>query len=409
MFERICRFLPALNMAKGVVKGKGKNVKSKPKTQPPAKRQNRPGDTAKFSAQLAALGLRIVHVTADGNCFFRAIADQLEGDEEEYTKYRQMVVEYIMKHREDFEPFVEDDMPFDEYCRSMQEDGTWAGHMELQAASLVTQTNICIHRHMSPRWHIRNFDRIGTRTLHLSYHDGEHYNSIRLQNDDSLGPAQPIVIEEDDNHARPMEDRIVNSGMPSGNEVYDQALVKLVMVGTGCTDAVRVCQVLQEVYGDADAAIEFLIAEKNASICSMQDAVQSCSKSTSNGGDKEEPKDNLPNMNASPRRKAVDQLPSSSEGEKDGHERGKGAHNECVPSHPKVSRNNPCPCGSKKKYKACCEAARQKSSAKIMISREISTIKTRKQKVRNEKSELQSSSLHPQSRERPPDLGGLYI
>lgn len=160
MFERICRFLPALNMAKGVVKGKGKNVKSKPKTQPPAKRQNRPGDTAKFSAQLAALGLRIVHVTADGNCFFRAIADQLEGDEEEYTKYRQMVVEYIMKHREDFEPFVEDDMPFDEYCRSMQEDGTWAGHMELQAASLVTQTNICIHRHMSPRWHIRNFDRI---------------------------------------------------------------------------------------------------------------------------------------------------------------------------------------------------------------------------------------------------------
>lgn len=270
-------------MAKGVVKGKGKGktVKSKPKTHPPAKRQSKPGDTAKFSAQLAALGLRIVHVTADGNCLFRAIADQLEGDEEEYTKYRQMVVEYIMNHREDFEPFVEDDVPFDEYCRSMQEDGTWAGHMELQAASLVTQTNICIHRHMSPRWHIRNFNRIGTRTLHLSYHDGEHYNSIRLQNDESLGPAQLIVIEEDDNDARPMEDKLVNSGMPSGKKVYDQSLVKLVMVGTGCTDAVRVCEVLQEVYGDADAAIEFLIAEQNVSLCSVQDAVQSCSELTS--------------------------------------------------------------------------------------------------------------------------------
>lgn len=409
MFERISLFLPQPKMAKG--KGKGKTVKSKPKTHPPAKRQSKPGDTAKFSAQLAALGLRIVHVTADGNCLFRAIADQLEGDEEEYTKYRQMVVEYIMNHREDFEPFVEDDVPFDEYCRSMQEDGTWAGHMELQAASLVTETNICIHRHMSPRWHIRNFNRIGTRTLHLSYHDGEHYNSIRLQNDDSLGPAQLIAIEEDDNDARPMEDKLVNSGMPSGNKVYDQALVKLVMVGTGCTDAIRVCQVLQEVYGDADAAIEFLIAEQNTSI--VQDAVQSCSELTSElttkGGDKEELKDNLPNTTASPRRKAVDESASSSEGEKDGHERRKGAHNESAPSHQKVSRNNPCPCGSRKKYKACCEAARQKASAKIMISREILTNKTRKQKVRDDKSELQSSSLHPQSREGPPDLGGLYI
>lgn len=45
-----------------------------------------------------------------------------------------------------FEPFIEDDVPFDEYCQSMEKDGTWAGHMELQAASLVTHSNICIHR-----------------------------------------------------------------------------------------------------------------------------------------------------------------------------------------------------------------------------------------------------------------------
>lgn len=45
-----------------------------------------------------------------------------------------------------FEPFIEDDVPFDEYCQNMEKDGTWAGHMELQAASLVTRSNICIHR-----------------------------------------------------------------------------------------------------------------------------------------------------------------------------------------------------------------------------------------------------------------------
>jgi OTU domain-containing protein 3 len=45
-----------------------------------------------------------------------------------------------------FEPFIEDDIPFNEYCQSMEEEGTWAGHMELQAASLVTHSNICIHK-----------------------------------------------------------------------------------------------------------------------------------------------------------------------------------------------------------------------------------------------------------------------
>lgn len=45
-----------------------------------------------------------------------------------------------------FEPFIEDDVPFDKYCQSMDKDGTWAGHMELQAASLVTHCNICIHK-----------------------------------------------------------------------------------------------------------------------------------------------------------------------------------------------------------------------------------------------------------------------
>ena len=52
----------------------------------------------------------------------------------------------LQKTREMFEPFIEDDVPFDEYCQLMEKDGTWAGHMELQAASLVTNSNICVHR-----------------------------------------------------------------------------------------------------------------------------------------------------------------------------------------------------------------------------------------------------------------------
>ena len=131
-----------------------------------------------FKIQLAALGLRIIPVAADGNCFFRAIAHQIEGNEEEHSRYREMVVEYIMQHREDFEPFVEDDVNFDFYCESMKESGTWAGHMEIQAASLVTRTNICIHRLRSPILNISNFDTETTCTLNFSYHARRHYNSV---------------------------------------------------------------------------------------------------------------------------------------------------------------------------------------------------------------------------------------
>jgi len=118
------------------------------------------------------------------------MSDQLEGSEEEHMKYRAMVVEYIVKHREDFEPFIEDEIPFEQYCDSMLKDGTWAGHMELQAASLLTRRNMCIHMLNSPRWYINNFSgREAANMIHLSYHHGEHYNSVRLREDPCQGPS----------------------------------------------------------------------------------------------------------------------------------------------------------------------------------------------------------------------------
>lgn len=62
------------------------------------------------------------------------------------------------------------------------QDGIWAGHMEVQAASLVLRRNICIHQAGQPVWAVNNFEgaAAGGPPLHLSYHDGEHYNSVRM-------------------------------------------------------------------------------------------------------------------------------------------------------------------------------------------------------------------------------------
>lgn len=244
-----------------------KHQKSKPKKQPQAKKHGKQTDISEFRAQLDALGLKIIQVTADGNCFFRALADQLEGNEEEHEKYRHMVVQYIVKNREMFEPFIEDEIPFDEYSQSMEKDGTWAGHMELQAASLVTRNNICIHHHMSPRWYIRNFDNQGAHMIHLSYHDGEHYNSVRLKEDPCDGPARPIIIKADVNLTASLQQAKAagaSSKSRSSKNVVHGRTIKMVMAGSGCEDAEKAEQVLLQVDGDVDAAIEFLVAEQAA-------------------------------------------------------------------------------------------------------------------------------------------------
>ncbi|GJN01374.1 hypothetical protein PR202_ga18639 [Eleusine coracana subsp. coracana] len=210
------------------------------------KKMGKKADMTEFRAQLDSLGLKIIEVTADGNCFFRAMGDQLEGSEEEHMKYRTMVVEYIAKHREEFEPFIEDEVPFDEYCSNMLKDGTWAGHMELQAASLVTRRNICIHMLNSPRWYINNFPgHEATNMINLSYHNGEHYNSVRLREDPCQGPAMPVIIKlqtdanisSTNNNAQTKAKNLKKS---SHRSTYDHTSVKLVMAGTGCSDAAAV-------------------------------------------------------------------------------------------------------------------------------------------------------------------------
>ncbi|KZV27623.1 OTU domain-containing protein 3 [Dorcoceras hygrometricum] len=183
--------------ARSLIMAKGKHQTINSKNLPHRKKRGRETDVSELRAELDVLGLKIVQVTPDGNCFFRALADQLEGDEDKHEKYRNMVVRFMKNNREMFEPFVEDEVPFDEYCRSMGQEGNWAGHVELQAASLATRSNICIHRHRLPRWHAQNFDVHEAPQIHLSYHDSEHYNSVRLKEDTCSGPARPIYIKDD--------------------------------------------------------------------------------------------------------------------------------------------------------------------------------------------------------------------
>lgn len=127
----------------------------------------------------------IIEVEGDGSCFFRSLADQLEyisGDEKDYTvdhqTLRKRIISNVRANRTMYEPFMEDDEPFDEYVDRMEEEGEWAGNVELQAASLELGVNIRIYQAGQAPWTVKNHSD-SAPLLHLSYHDGSHYNSVR--------------------------------------------------------------------------------------------------------------------------------------------------------------------------------------------------------------------------------------
>ncbi|KAJ0236551.1 OVARIAN TUMOR DOMAIN-containing deubiquitinating enzyme 7 [Hirschfeldia incana] len=370
---------------------------SKPKKQPQRqvgekkkKKEGKDCDLSQFRAQLDSLGLKIIQVTSDGNCFFRSLADQLEGNEDEHSKYRSMVVQYIV-NREMFEPFIEDDVPFEDYCKTMDDDGTWAGNMELQAASLVTRSNICIHRSMSPRWYIRNFEDPRTRMIHLSYHDGEHYNSVRSKEDAGGGPARPVLIEADAKVSAASKQAKATEGKSkhrSDKCNADAGAVKVVMSGSCCDNAEKAEQVLVQVNGDVDAAIEFLIAEQG-----MESLTENGSETTSAA-------------EISNRKEASDSAVEST-GQTINEEESSTCSNieavlaKCsLQTDEKIPRNKSCPCGSKKKYKSCCGTAAGRPSVKLLVSQTVESKKGRKNMRRGTSNEVETNA---------PDVGALCI
>lgn len=97
-------------------------------------------------------------------------------------KIRQQTVSFMRQHQEDFEPYMEDDEPFDRYCKRMAEvcmhglcfrsltlcqvpllsrscvsrqEGTWAGQQEQVAVARHFGVVIHVYQAGQPLWSIR--------------------------------------------------------------------------------------------------------------------------------------------------------------------------------------------------------------------------------------------------------------
>lgn len=148
-------------------------------------------DIQAFSDALQDYNLRIRDVSNDGNCLFRAVSDQLYGSEDAHLKLRERACDYLVEHKDHYQYFIDDEQSFDDYISEMRRDGVWADNLELQAISMSCSVNIRVHQSGKPSYDIRNHSGKSAPVIHLSYHFGEHYASVRpLRTAELAIPAQ---------------------------------------------------------------------------------------------------------------------------------------------------------------------------------------------------------------------------
>ncbi|XP_041319405.1 OTU domain-containing protein 3 isoform X3 [Pyrgilauda ruficollis] len=208
----------------------------------------------------------------------------------------------MVRQRGDFEPFVEDDVPFDKHVANLAKPGTFAGNDAIVAFARNNQMNVVIHQLNTPLWQqpvllpsrclpslqktktqkngalkpipkahlqfvcfveIRGTDRSDARELHIAYRHGEHYDSVRRLSDDSEAPAclrMEMLCKNDSNKAGEVKPQKGNS--EDETEVEMEDAVQKVCSATGCSDMDLVSHILEVEDYNVESAIFAILQVK---------------------------------------------------------------------------------------------------------------------------------------------------
>ncbi|XP_008942368.1 PREDICTED: OTU domain-containing protein 3, partial [Merops nubicus] len=168
----------------------------------------------------------------------------------------------MLQRREDFEPFVEDDVPFEKHVTNLAKPGTFAGNDAIVAFARNNQLNVVIHQLNAPLWQIRGTEKAPGRELHVAYRHGEHYDSVRRLSDDAEAPAclQMEMLCRNDLNKKEVKPQ--KGGSENEAEVEMEEAIQKVCQATGCSDVDLVSQILEVENYNIDSAI-FAIFQMN--------------------------------------------------------------------------------------------------------------------------------------------------
>jgi len=144
---------------------------------------------SRFERMMRRKGYIIKKMGEDGACLFRAVADQLYGDEEMHQGVRSQCMDYIERNADYFSQYVTEN--FDEYVRRKRRSHVHGNHLEIQALAEMYSRPIHIYCYSQEPinifQHIPQSESDISIPMRLCYHRGVHYNSLVDPNNASLG------------------------------------------------------------------------------------------------------------------------------------------------------------------------------------------------------------------------------
>lgn len=123
-------------------------------------------------------GYIIKQMGEDGACLFRAVADQVYGDQEMHGIVRQHCVDYMAKNVDFYKQFVTED--FTTYLNRKRADNCHGNHIEMQALSELYNRPIEVYKctSLDPINTFHSSYETDNEPIRLSYHRNVHYNSV---------------------------------------------------------------------------------------------------------------------------------------------------------------------------------------------------------------------------------------
>ncbi|KAJ2162017.1 2-oxoglutarate dehydrogenase E1 component [Coemansia sp. RSA 552] len=177
-------------------------------------------DFSRLNRALKKSGLYCKDIVGDGNCLFRSLADQVDGTSDTHLRHRDSVCDYLLRHRGDFEPFMDEHSPFDRYVGNMRQPGVYGGNLELVAFARNYRVDIKVYQTGGTVFVISGAPpsspddpNRSMPAVHIAYHSYEHYSSVRNKSGPHSG--LPDVKESTKEHKffrvvnRPAEQPIV--------------------------------------------------------------------------------------------------------------------------------------------------------------------------------------------------------
>jgi len=99
-------------------------------------------------SKLSTSDWKIKKCLGDGNCLFRALANQIFGKQSYHSKVRMEIAEYMLKNKAHYTNFIDQcNISFEEYINALKSPGTWGDNTEIDAASKLYKKHVLVYNY----------------------------------------------------------------------------------------------------------------------------------------------------------------------------------------------------------------------------------------------------------------------